>query len=123
MDIALRNNQIELNYKCESQILKQILDLCKIKHYIIENEDVILPYENRKFTHNGCRVYFEDINKPFKRSFSFWINSPTTYKNKIIKLNYKPSINKVYKLLLLLDSYNYLATQYNYIPQNEIIEG
>ena len=67
MDIAIKNNQIELSSCTESTVIKDIMQYCKIKHYHIINEDIILPYEQRTFIDgNGHRTYFDTESKTFK---------------------------------------------------------
>lgn len=123
MNITIKNNQIELSSRTESTVIKDIMQYCKIKHYHIINEDIILPYEQRTFIDgNGHRTYFDTESKTFKTSKHFWNNSPTTYKPKIIVLDYKPSFNKLNTLLGMLDSYNHLS-KFNFIPFNKLIEN
>lgn len=122
MDIAIKNNQIELSCNTESVVIHDIMKLCKIKHYHIINEDLILPYEKRTFIDgNGNRIYLDSNTNTFKSSSYFWNNSPTTYKPKIIVLDYKPSFNKLNALLGMLDSYNHLS-KFNFIPFNKLIK-
>lgn len=119
-NLTINNNKIELNYKAESNVIKDILNLCKIKHYHIINEDIILPYDKRNFVNgNGNRVYFDTQTNTFKESTSFWINSFITYRPKIVVLDYKPSYNKLNSLLIMLNSYNQLSYYLNYIPQDK----
>lgn len=118
--LTINNGRIELNYKVESNVLKDILDFCKIKHYHIINEDIILPYNKRKFVdNNGNRVYLDEDTKEFKESTSFWVNSVITYKPKVIVLDYKPSPNKMNLLLTMLNSYNQLSYYLNFIPNDK----
>lgn len=124
MNIVLINNQIKLSYKTESEVIKDILKVCKIKHYHIINEDKILDYSARKFVDgNGNRVYFDTNENLFKESNYFWVNSIITYKDKILYLDYKPSKNKLNSLLIMLESYNCLSQSLNYIPMGARIES
>lgn len=121
-NLIMNNGRIELNYKAESNVIKDILDFCKIKHYHIINEDITLPYNERKFVNNnGSRVYLDDNTKEFKESKLFWVNSAVTYKPKIIVLDYKASSNKMNLLLTMLNSYNQLSYYLNFIPNNKKI--
>mgnify|MGYP007101833033 CR=1 FL=1 len=122
MDIVLINNQIEMSWKTETTVIKDLMTLCKIKHYHIINDDKILDYKDRKFIDgNGNRVYFDTTENVFKESRYFWNNSPTTYKSKIVCLDYKPSKHKLNSLLIMLNSYNNLS-DLNYIPYEDRIE-
>lgn len=122
-NLTMNNGRIELNYKAESNVIKDILDLCKIKHYHIINEDITLPYNERKFVdNNGNRVYLDNNTKEFKESKSFWVNSAVTYKPKIIMLDYKASSNKMNLLLTMLSSYNQLSYYLNFIPNDKKIK-
>ena len=119
-NLAINNGKIELNYKTESNVIKDILDFCKIKHYHIINEDIILPYNKRTFINgDGNRIYLDNETKEFKNSTSFWVNSCTTYKEKIVVLDYKPSQNKLFLLLRMLNSYNILTDAFNIIPNDK----
>lgn len=123
-NLTINNGRIELNYKAESNVIKDILDFCKIKHYHIINEDIVLPYNERKFVdNNGNRVYLDDNTKEFKESKSFWVNSAVTYKPKIIVLDYKASFNKINLLLAMLNSYNQLSYYLNFIPNDKKIDN
>lgn len=123
--LTINNDRIELNYKAESDVIKDILNFCKIKHYHLINEDITLPYNKRKFVdNNGYRVYLDNNIKGFKGSKSFWVNSFITYRPKIIVLDYKPSLNKLNLLLTVLNKYNQLSYYYNFIPSDKkIIEA
>lgn len=119
-NLTINNGEIELNYKTESNVIKDILDFCKIKHYHIINEDIILPYNERIFIDgNGNRIYLDNETKEFKNSTSFWVNSHVTYKEKIVTLDYKPSQNKLNLLLRMLNSYNILTDAFNIIPNDK----
>lgn len=121
--LTMNNGRIELNCKAESNVIKDILDFCKIKHYHIINEDITLPYNERKFVdNNGNRVYLDNDTKEFKESKSFWVNSAVTYKPKIIVLDYKASSNKMNLLLTMLNSYNQLSYYLNFIPNDKKIK-
>lgn len=123
-NLTINNNRIELNYKAESNVIKDILAFCKIKHYHIINEDIILPYNKRRFVdNNGNRVYLDENTKEFKESKSFWVNSIINYKPKVIVLDYKPSFNKMYLLLTMLDSYNQLSYYLNFIPSDKKLDN
>lgn len=118
--LTINNDTIKLNYKAESNVIKDILNFCKIKHYHMINEDIILPYNERKFVdNNGNRIYLDENTKEFKESTSFWVNSFVTYKPKIIVLDYKPSSNKMNLLLTMLNSYNQLSYYLNFIPNDK----
>ena len=122
-NLTINNNRIELNYKVESSVIKDLLQLCKIKHYHIINEDIVLPYDKRSFVDgNGDRIYFDTQTNTFKESTYFWVNSVITYKPKIIVLGYKPSFNKINSLLTVLNSYNQLSYHLNFIPDDKKIE-
>ena len=122
-NLTINNNRIELNYKAESSVIKDLLQLCKIKHYHIINEDIVLPYDKRSFVDgNGGRIYFDTQTNTFKESTYFWVNSVITYKPKIIVLGYKPSFNKINSLLTVLNSYNQLSYHLNFIPDDKKIE-
>ena len=122
--LTIDNNRIELNYKTESSVIKDILGFCKIKHYHIINEDIILPYNERKFVdNNGNRIYLDENTKKFKESKSFWVNSITNYKPKVIVLDYKPSFNKMNLLFSMLNSYNQLSYYLNFIPSDKELDN
>ena len=119
-NLTINNSRIELNYKAESSVIKDLLNLCKIKHYHIINEDIALPYNKRNFVDgNGNRVYFDMQANTFKESTYFWVNSVITYRPKILVLDYKPSQNKLNSLLTILNSYNQLSYNLNYIPRDK----
>ena len=119
-NLTINNDKIELNYKAESSVIKDLLQLCKIKHYHMINEDIVLPYNKRNFVDgNGNRVYFDTQTNTFKESTYFWVNSFITYRPKILVLDYKPSQNKLNQLLIMLNSYNQLSYYLNYIPRDK----
>lgn len=123
-NLTINNGRIELNYKAESNVIKDILNFCKIKHYHVINEDIISPYNKRKFVdNNGNRVYLDEDTKEFKESKSFWVNSVINYKPKVIVLDYKPSFNKMNLLLTMLNSYNQLSYYLNFIPNDKKIDN